>query len=64
MAQQITQKAQQLSLTNGEVKPNLRKRAFGKDMLKEFSFDPEWRNLNHGILEVSLTNLHKHILTF
>lgn len=53
MAEQITQKAQELSLTNGDVNPNLKKRAFGKDMLKEFSFDPEWRNLNHGILDTS-----------
>lgn len=23
---------------------------FGREMRKEFQFDPEWRNMNHGLL--------------
>jgi len=49
MAQEITRKAQELSLDNN-VKTQLKRVPFGKEMLKEFSFSPQWRNLNNGTI--------------
>jgi len=54
MTEQIAQQAQEISL-NGDSKPSLKRRPFGKEMLKEFTFDPEWRNLNNGVAKSSLT---------
>lgn len=40
-----------------------KKDVFGKAMYKEFPFDPEWKNLNHGQSQISHSYPHRPYLT-
>lgn len=59
MADNITQKAEALSLDGG-ARSTLKRVPFGKEMRKQFSFDPKWRNLNHGLEPMYITQVYSH----
>jgi hypothetical protein len=46
MGEAIASEMAKVSLDNAGYEPT----PFGKEMLKHFSFDPAYKNINHGII--------------